>query len=287
MIIVKLMGGLGNQMFQYTAARSLSSSQRIYFDYSFLNNNNTSLEGFTARTFELNVFNNLKINGISSYLLRFLLSKNKKYALLKRLLPTKFKKVIYVNEENFKDTITKFNGHFSYYLDGYFQNPLHFESMRKSLLKEFSFPNTSFSFNELKNEIKQVNSVSIHIRRGDYLNPNVSDFHGILSLEYYQKAVSIINTKIINPVYFIFSDDPNWCKENLLFINEKIIVSGNQEAWIDMYLMTQCKHQIIANSSFSWWGAWLNQNPDKVVISPKKWFTSIETNIIPKEWISL
>lgn len=287
MVIVKLMGGLGNQMFQYAAARALSGNEKIYLDTSFLKNNTISNENFTARAFELNVFQNLLQKSINNNLLRFLLSKKKKYTYLRKVLPSKFRNIKFVYDDNFGDFLSKSNANSSLYLDGYFQNPTYFDGIRPALLNEFRFIETTENISHIKNNILTSNAISLHIRRGDYLKANVNSVHGILPLSYYEQAVSYLNEKLKNPIYFIFSDDPDWCTENLSFLKNKYIVSGNYPSWIDMHLMSICKHHIIANSSFSWWGAWLNENKEKLVVCPKTWFVSQSTNIIPNEWIVL
>ena len=285
-VIVKLMGGLGNQMFQYAAARALTSG-KIYFDYSFLNNNNISSEGFTARKFELQIFSKLKTKKLNSYAKRLLLTTNKKYDLFKLLLPSRLKKINCITDENLAENLNKKRLNGVLYLDGYFQNPVFFDRLRKSICSEFSFPKLDVKYQEVLNALENSNSVAIHIRRGDYLKSKINEHHGILPITYYQDAIGYLSDKLTNPYYFVFSDDPTWCAENLLFLDNKYIVSDDHQAWVDMYLMSQCKHHIIANSSFSWWGAWLNKNPDKIVIAPKRWVMETETNIIPEEWISL
>lgn len=282
MVIVKLMGGLGNQMFQYATARALA--EKIYFDHRFLNNNNTSSDDFTPRSYELQIFKKIKAKKINSYLLRLLLSKNKKYKLLKNILSFK---ITNVNDDNVNEILTKQNLTESLFLDGYFQNSLYFNQIRNSIINEFTFPKLADKYVDLLNEIEHSESVAIHVRRGDYLKQSINKYHGVLPLSYYQDAVNLMENKFTQPTYYIFSDDPAWCAENLTFLEEKKIISKENDAWIDMFLISKCKHQIIANSSFSWWGAWLNQNVKKMVIAPKKWFSSAETNIVPKEWISL
>jgi hypothetical protein len=131
------------------------------------------------------------------------------------------------------------------------------------------------------------------VRRGDYVtSPKTNSVHGTCSLEYYYDSFNLIEKQHKNSHYFIFSDDIEWCKQNLEFIKNKTFIelSANERDHEEMYLMSQCKHNIIANSSFSWWGAWLNQNPDKMVIAPKKWFhdQQINTNdLIPDTWIRI
>lgn len=165
---------------------------------------------------------------------------------------------------------------------GYFQTPKYFEKYRSEILqlielkKALSQENLNFS-----DKIKSVNSVSIHIRRTDYLNSSWS-----LGLDYYQRAIEYINARVENPVFFIFSDDLPWVEENLKILNnEKHFVNVNSlnESHFDLELMRNCKHNIIANSTFSWWGAWLNESPDKIVVAPKEKF-EFASEILPLDW---
>ena len=129
------------------------------------------------------------------------------------------------------------------------------------------------------------------MRRGDYVtNKNASSFHGTKDLGYYKAALKPVLKQTNKPVIFVFSDDPEWCKQNLKFSQNTIYVEGNKKGSEDMRLMMQCKHNIIANSSFSWWAAWLNQNSDKVVVAPKKWFNDPKidvSDVIPKSWLKI
>ena len=141
-------------------------------------------------------------------------------------------------------------------------------------------------------EIQKSKSVSLHIRRGDYIsNKTYYANHGICNLSYYNKAVDYLRKKLGNDIkIFAFSDDPNWVYENLKLPVEIIFINNNssEKSYEDLRLMVNCDHNIIANSSFSWWGAWLNQNPDKIVISPQKWFGNNRMknpDITPSTWL--
>lgn len=287
MVIVRFMGGLGNQMFQYAIGRALSGEKKVYYDLSFLTKNRISSELFTARTFELNIFSNLRLKKMNPYFLRFLQSESDRYKFIKRFFPSELHTLKLVTDENISSLLSTPINDDWLYLDGYFQNPVYFNHIRLTLLRAFEFPALSESVKPKRNRILQCNSVSIHIRRGDYLKPKISEFHGVLPISYYKNAVEYINKNVPNPTYFIFSDDLIWCKENLSFINDATYISCDGPAWQDMKLMSLCKHNVIANSSFSWWGAWLNKNSDKIVIAPKKWFTGVEINIVPNEWVAL
>jgi hypothetical protein len=174
------------------------------------------------------------------------------------------------------------------YLKGYWQSEKYFEGISKTICKHFSFPPFTDNKNKALLElIVHSNSVSIHIRRGDYLKNNLN---WSLDIEYYYRAIDLIKEKVNNPIFYIFSDDMQWAETNIKvpnchFINHN---KGN-DSFRDMQLMSNCKHNIIANSSFSWWGAWLNNNEDKKVIAPNKWLSTMEgtRDIIPDSWIQL
>jgi hypothetical protein len=146
--------------------------------------------------------------------------------------------------------------------------------------------NNSIIVENYLKDINTTNSVSIHVRRGDYANhPNI----GILDISYYQKAVIYMTKYIENPIFYIFSNDIEWCKENFMFIDKKIIIDKTNNEIEDMILMKNCNHNIIANSSFSWWGAWLNNNDNKIVIAPKKWMAENPNNYkwVPDNWVEI
>ncbi|WP_207536415.1 alpha-1,2-fucosyltransferase [Desertivirga arenae] len=169
------------------------------------------------------------------------------------------------------------------------------------LEKYFSFSERlireTFKFRELRandlinighvNEIRGSNSVSIHVRRGDYLNnENASLFGGVCTLEYFMRAIQLIKSEIDRPHFFVFSNDMKWVKENLL-LDKVTYVTNNKDdnSWKDMYLMSICKHNIISNSTFSWWAAWLNNYDAKIVISPSKFLaTDTSTDFYPESW---
>jgi hypothetical protein len=183
------------------------------------------------------------------------------------------------------------------FLRGFWQSEKYFLDCREEILKEFSFKN-KFSDENLKiaKKIQEKSSVAIHVRRGDYIsNPGASKTFVSLEVQYYQKAIEKLDIDIPHALLVFFSDDISWVKKNiinrLLSNYEYIIVDNNKgdESYNDMRLMSLCDHNIIANSSFSWWGAWLNQNPRKQIIAPKKWFL-IDKNtndLYPNNWIKI
>jgi hypothetical protein len=294
MIIVQLTGGLGNQMFQYAAAKALSikKNTELLLDVSsFLRTELPDLE--VPRDFEL-----IHFKGVSEKVVNINELKNqKKFEFLeekklKKLLP-KHKRGIYREKfYHFDDQF--FNANSSSYLIGIWQSPRYFELFKNIITQNFQIKESSIQ-NVLKKglELSKSNSVSIHIRRGDYLRkPIILDWHGIMSKEYYLKAFETLSSKTtIDKVYY-FSDEPEWVESELLpYIPGEII--SNQIAtsqYEDFYLMNQCQNNIIANSSFSWWAAYLNPNPNKIVIAPKKWFNSAPNNtkdLFPPDWITI
>lgn len=283
MIIVKLQGGLGNQMFQYATAKSVASHSKVYLDTSFLEQKNQTNESFTTRKLALSNFENIKLNKASKLAI-WLVKNNYPF---KKLISPNFTSIYqselneWVNFESIKSS--------SIYLDGYFQSEDYFKRIRKQLLLDFKFKKVSVFNEDIANKINSdTNAVAIHVRRGDYLKPAIDAFHGLLPITYYQLAIKKIEEKINHLHYYIFSDDPDWCKVDFQFLKNFTIVSNaHSEDWEDMYLMSICKHNIIANSSYSWWSAWLNNNPDKNVIAPKNWFANTPIDVVPKAWTKI
>ncbi|WP_181280598.1 alpha-1,2-fucosyltransferase [Aphanothece hegewaldii] len=180
------------------------------------------------------------------------------------------------------------------YLQGYWQSDKYFEDIEDVLRREFTFKYPQDHKNrEISQLIQDTVSVSLHIRRTDYVtNPSAYAVHGVCDLDYYERCINYIAEKINNPYFFIFSDDPDWAKENIKINFPTIIIAHNNASknYEDLRLMSQCQHNIIANSTFSWWGAWLNDNPDKIVCTPRQWFNDSyrdTTDLIPDTWLTL
>ena len=256
MIIIKIQGGLCNQLFQWAFGYSLSRklNTKVYYDISFYH----QAQDLNPRTDER----------------KFCLPE-----LIKCEIPLVNKKVInnfqskprVVISDDYDFLNFDYNDSLGYYFDGYWQNEKYIKGVRDEILSFIDFNiDHSFDFN---------NSCSLHVRRGDYLN--ASHIHTIQPLSYYQKALDIIQPK---GNLFVFSDDINWCKENFKF--EKMIFMEHNSNIDDLKLMSLCQDNIIANSSFSWMGAWLNQNKNKKIICPKKWFGdgTNESEIRPESW---
>lgn len=181
------------------------------------------------------------------------------------------------------------------YLRGYWQSEKYFQHISKELRSELTRPETIDETNQqFINDMANCDSASLHIRRGDYVsNTKTSKVHGTCSIEYYKKAAAhIAQTTNSNPTFFVFSDDPEWTKQNLELPFPMKFVTHNpiDDPWLDLQLMKSCQHHIIANSSFSWWGAWLNDSPSKTVIAPERWFADPnmrDQDIVPESWTRL
>jgi len=279
-IRIKLSGGLGNQMFQFATGYTLAKKNNVKLSLD--------LRRFSRRKdhngFELqnvfDIYSKVKFldNPLDFYLINF------KEILHK--IDFTYKKF---NEPHYHYTkmISNVSKHSK--LNGYWQSELYFQNYADEIKKIFSFSKQLNEKNSLiANEIKQNQSISIHIRRGDYLLPNNSN-HNTDLRKYYLKAIEKTSKFYNSPKYFIFTDDPSWVSRNftLDYLFKIVNINHQTQSFFDMYLMSLCKSNIIANSSFSWWGAWLNNNKDKVVYAPKNWFKDkrISTDdLIPKSW---
>ncbi len=249
------MGGLGNYLFQISATYSLAKNNN---DISFFDYDKAQIGHNHIKTYHNNIFRNLNIGNVIY---------NKIYQ----------EPFFHYNEIPYTKDLK---------LTGYFQSEKYFLNNKEEIKKLFSVDNESFKYIKNKYSLDLFeDSCSLHIRRGDYLNyPN---HHPVCSLDYYNMAINLIDNKNI----LIFSDDINWAKENLHFKNKNLYFIENNKDYIDLWLMSMCKNNIIANSTFSWWGAWLNKNEDKKVIAPLNWFgKAINHNIkdlIPDNWVKI
>jgi hypothetical protein len=197
----------------------------------------------------------------------------------------------YIVQNLYKSQYNKLNYRNNCYYDGYWQSEKYFEPVKDIIRRELEFiPILGERNTEHLNRIESSRSVSIHVRRGDYVSLKSNlDLYQSCSIEYYQTAIEFLENKIIQPQFYIFSDDPEWAKDNFKGEKFRFIDNNSQSPVIDLFLMKKCQHNVIANSSFSWWGAWLNNNPDKIVIAPKKWFKNnwSDTDIIPDNWTKI
>jgi len=291
MIIVKLIGGLGNQLFQYAAGRYLAHLHQtdLFVDASFLLQNPNG--AYTKRELELSFFNlDLKI-ATSEDIKKFNIEGSNKYnRALQRHLPILFNN-LYAAESGILYQKEFLNYPMNTYLDGFWQSERYFKPIESVLLKVFTPKEHLNSENQnWLNKINTSESISLHIRRGDYIsNKNAQQHHCNLGLDYYKNALNLIKEVYKNIEVFIFSDDLDWCKANLKLEDVVYYVDANQQQnfHLDMYLMSHCKHNVIANSSFSWWAAWLNQNKYKIVVAPANWYADKSLNtkdLIPTSW---
>ena len=280
MIIIKIKGGLGNQLFQYAVGRAVALHHKSPLKLDLTIFKTYDLHKYLLDHFAIqadmateNEISELKGGN------NLLFSALRKARVVKRKSYFKEKRSSYFDASVFKNNFV--------YLDGYWQNELYFSAIRELLLVELS-PHcskidSSCSYLE---SIKENNSVSLHVRRGDYLNlKNIN----VLDVGYYKKAVEYVRKIVEKPTFFIFSDDLEWCKKSLGFLDDCIYVDYTQTEIEDLKLMSFCRHNIIANSSFSWWGAWLNKNPNKTVIAPKGWLINDpgSSNVILSDWVKL
>ena len=283
MVITQLMGGLGNQMFQYAAGYSLAKllGVPLLLDRIFLDSRPAEMS-WTRRSLELDAFR-LSIEFAPDEMVERM-RRDRWFASFRR-------------SECFKESAKNFDERFfrlqaPVLIDGYWQCERYFASHADALRNELFVPKDPPSPENLRirDAISQSTSVSLHIRRGDYVtNTEAGRFHGMPSLSYYTKAVEELRTQHGVDRCFIFSDDPEWTAANLRLPCEITHVthnSGTNSHW-DLWLMKHCQHHIIANSSFSWWGAWLNPRAEKTVIAPKKWFAdnAPANDIIPATWL--
>ena len=279
-IKVKLTGGLGNQMFQFATGYTVAKK----------NNVDLSLDlGWFRRRKLHNGFELQKVFDIYSKV-SFLNKALSFKSISWREIVNKFDKNFYIFKEphfHYSSKILELPKHS--FLRGYWQSELYFNCNALEIKKIFSFTKKLDKRNSLiANEIIDTNSISIHIRRGDFLLKQ-NENHNISLKEYYLETIKKTSKYFVNPKYFIFTDDAIWVAENFKLDYSYTIVDINRgpNSFLDMHLMSLCKSNIIANSSFSWWGAWLNNNKDKVVYAPKNWFKdkSICTdNLIPNSW---
>jgi len=297
MVIINLFGGLGNQMFQYAVGRNMSILLNTELTYQY--NYNRIRKDFNPNDIIAiyNVFNirareltSIEQKNLTSKKIKFIASKILNFNIENRKY---FINRVDENSFNFDPDVLKKKGNIL--LNGYWQTEKYFESHKDIIRDDFTF---KIPFNEeskiIANKIINTNSVSIHIRGQDYINRlNTSKTHNVCNMEYYQRAIDEIMNSLVDPYFFIFSDDYEYAKSIISFNIPHEIVNinkWNDSPYDDMRLMSICKHNIIANSSFSWWGAWLNNNKDKIIISPKTWTNENFLNakdIIPKNWIKI
>lgn len=289
MVISQILGGLGNQMFQYAAGRALSLAvgQPLLLD----------LRGFENyalhQGFELERVFTAPVKAATA---------GDVSRMLGWRAPDLVRKVLKRTESPLlRGTRLAIEPHFNYwaglrkggaprYLMGYWQSERYFKDFAEILRADFRFKSPLDGVNrDIAGRMQACQSVSLHVRRGDYVShAATAKILNVCSLNYYRKAIDYVAAHVAEPSFFVFSDDPQWTQENLKIGFPAEYVDGNrgQRSYIDMQLMSLCKHQIIANSSFSWWGAWLNPNTGKHVVAPTEWFRNgtDDSDLVPTEW---
>lgn len=292
MLIQKMVWWLWNQMFQYAYIKGLSLKNKTDFKLDITEYKTYKLHKYSLKCFNLenkyskkneipfyeNVFSNNKY-------INFLLNKIK--WIIKRLNKNHFiEKQLNFDKDFFK---IKY-----WYIEWYFSTEKYFIDFEDEIRNGFKFNILPSKKNkEIMNIINSCNSISVHIRRWDYVdNKKIRNIYQVCNLDYYNKAINLIKSKVDNPIFFFFSNDIEWVKQNLKIDYESYYIDWNNADtnYEDMRLMSLCKHNIIPNSTFSWWWAWLNNNKEKIVIAPKKWFNNTSmnyTDIVPDKWIKI
>lgn len=297
MIIVRLTDGLGNQMFQYAAAKSLAvqNNTEVVFDMSWFEiNKHRGRRLYGLDIFPLSCQKINQVDKVKDFFLKHLhftrnIYRHRAMARIEKLLAPNGGITIHEMSLSYDEKMMLQARGKSVYLQGYWQSEQYFSSIRDALLQDFQFqPVLSGENLTTSEQIQHVaNPVALHIRRGDYLGTKFA----CCTLRYYAKAIDYLAEHVGDIQLFVFSNDIPWAKDNLKTNHEIHFVAQNSEAngYEDMRLMSLCHHHIIANSSFSWWGAWLGQYEGKIVIAPRKWLTEGEepSNIVPVEWIRL
>lgn len=302
MIVIRLMGGLGNQMFQYAFGRSLSLkyNKTLVLDKSLLEDKSENNEINTHRNFDLDIFD-LKTYRWATKDEINLFNGNINNSVLKKIT-RKFnniispKKLIVQKNNNIDHTYFDFNKNVCYV--GRWQSYIFFKEFESQIISDFKINkskiNSIIGLKDMELQILNSESICLHVRRADLITSSLySKTIGVLDLDYYKTAISKFNDLIINPTYFIFSDDLEWCKKNISTNKKTIFVDATlsgEKSEGHFYLMTQCKHFIIANSTFAWWSAFISNNDKKQVIYPNNWYKDIALNnpkMCPPEWIAI
>lgn len=292
MILVRLIGGLGNQMFQYATGRAVSRrlGAPLLLDAS-------GFEHYDLRRYELDELSIEAAVAGRDDLARCGVVQRPPALVNRALKALGMQRQANVLQEAsfvYDDRIESVRA--PAYLDGYWQSERYFSGIADVLRREFAL---KAPVDEANNAMAAriagagAKAVSLHIRRGDYVNnPHTAQYHGVCSLDYYRAAVEHIAERVSDPHFFVFSDDHAWVSENfkLPYATTLVDINGADRGVWDMALMKACRHHVVANSSFSWWGAWLNPAEDKIVVAPQRWFSGAShdtRDLIPSAWIRL
>ena len=275
MIIIKIMGGLGNQMFQYAMYEKLK-----YLGKDVKVDRSSFYAQDDLRKYELGVFKNLQPEKAEQDEIEHYLHQESLWEKALRKALHSERKVYYLDGMFYDEKIYSIQ---EGYVEGFWQSEKYFSDIEKVIRQRFEFPKIQDAENEkFLSMIHQTHSVSIHVRRGDYLSETNQKIYGrICTLDYYKKAIRYFEEKYEDVTFFVFSNDLEWAKENLEMKKSCFVDCNTEETAIyDMYLMSECRDNIIANSSFSWWGAWMNSHEEKEVIAPSKWLNTVDVRDI-------
>lgn len=289
MIIIRIENGLGNQLFEYAYARALKEKgydvrldlgkayEDSFFKYRDNDVRQNSIQNFNITLPAIDVMK----YGRYEYIKR----DNNKNKIIFWLAEYGLWKYRFYEEticHNIRKPVCLAG---NCYIRAWFQDERYFKQIRKILLQELTLKKKIKISKELCEALKSNESVALHVRRGDYVK-----IHRSLNAAYYNRAISIIKKRYQNPVFLIFSEDLEWVKQNLEITDNCIYVNAEKKLqdYEELMIMSRCKSNIISNSTFSWWGAWLNRNPDKLVIAPKgPWVSIKQKDIIPEEWMTV
>jgi hypothetical protein len=274
MIIVSLFEGLGNQMFQYATARRLADkhSTILKLDISSFESNKRRKYGLHCFQIQENMATQDEIN----MLLKRPKNQVERFFNKVGIISDQSRNLLQEKSFDFDSSILTASN--NKWLHGFWQSEKYFSDIQDIIQSEFSIKYPQNTQNEeISKKIKFHESIALHVRRGDYVQneeSNSNQFHQICGLDYYKRCISYLAKRVSDPHLFVFSDEPQWVKENLKINFPMTFIEDNNgfRSYEDLRFMSQCKHNIIANSSFSWWGAWLNPNPNKIVCAPQQWF---------------
>lgn len=289
---VAIFGGLGNQMFQYALAISMDAEgipTKISVNDFLLNRHYQGFELVKAFNVPLPIFDRVKAS-VMTKIRPLFVDTNPGFVknTLSRLLLKSNNVFQEKMEYHYDEEVLRQSSSF---LIGTWQSPRYFESQQQLIREVFNFNKPHDDINmQMSGEIANSNAVAVHVRRGFYLEPTLTRSRMVIdSSDYYYKAFDVISQQVDNPVFYVFSDDIEWAKRNLRG-RKFVFVSHNKGAnsYLDMYLMSLCKHFIIANSAFSWWPAWLSSNENKIVVLPKPWIRETDCpSIYPNNWLAV
>lgn len=278
---VRLLGGLGNQMFQYAAGRALAerTGTRLRLDATFI-----AIEAH--RRYALD---DLQIKAKVVRRPQRTVQQLEDRAIDDEYIARRFKATrVSEIDSLFRDELA--DAPANPYLTGYWQSERYFESIFESIRAEFQLRRWGAEAKLAEARIKQAeNSVAVHVRRGDYaFLEQTRRLFGLMPQEYYSNASELIRDRVGACQYFVFSDEPDWCRENLVLPGPVEVLSGSTSAPEDIHLIASCDHAIIANSSYSWWGAWLGETDESIIVAPIKWTDELEhdsSDKVPSRWL--